>query len=171
MAAFPVRRAARGARRLHGRRLTIEPTRSAVSSWPIRGSPTCGWSWRIPATPCACCARSTPSSRCTSPRGRARLPRLPRSAAHGRERTDAPAGGFTVVEVTEFPFPASGVQAFEEGIIEMSGPGAAYSRLRRPREPPARASRPGAASSNADYDDAVRRAALRVADALAAASR
>jgi len=35
--------------------------------------------------------------------------------------------GFAVVEVTDFPFPAAGVQAFEEGIVEMSGPGAAYS--------------------------------------------
>jgi len=35
--------------------------------------------------------------------------------------------GFAVVQVTEFPFPARGVQAFEEGIVEMSGPGAAYS--------------------------------------------
>jgi glycine reductase len=35
--------------------------------------------------------------------------------------------GFAVVEVTDFPFPARGVQAFEEGIIEMSGPGAVYS--------------------------------------------
>ena len=33
---------------------------------------------------------------------------------------------FTVVEVGDFPFPASGVHAFEEGIIEMSGPGALY---------------------------------------------
>ena len=31
------------------------------------------------------------------------------------------------MQVTEFPYPASGVQAFEEGIMEMSGPGAAYS--------------------------------------------
>jgi hypothetical protein len=35
--------------------------------------------------------------------------------------------GFAVVQVTEFPFPARGVQAFEEGIVEMSGPGAVYS--------------------------------------------
>ena len=35
--------------------------------------------------------------------------------------------GLVVVAVTEFPFPAGGVQAFEEGIIEMTGPGAEHS--------------------------------------------
>jgi glycine reductase len=74
--------------------------------------------------------------------------------------------GCSVTVVTEFPFPASGVQAFEEGIIETSDPGAGFC---------AGADRvhlllvltPGLASTNVDYDDAVRRAALGVADHLA----
>lgn len=78
--------------------------------------------------------------------------------------------GFTVVEVTDFPFPASGVQAFEEGIIEMSGPGAAYSGC-SDRFNLLLQMTPGAASTNIDYDDALRRAALRVADHLAGATR
>ncbi len=77
--------------------------------------------------------------------------------------------GFAVVEVAEFPFPASGVQAFEEGIIEMSGPGAAYSGC-ADRVNLLLVFTPGAVAGNADYDDAVRRAALRVADHLAAAT-
>ncbi len=77
--------------------------------------------------------------------------------------------GFAVVEVTEFPFPASGVQAFEEGIIEMSGPGAVYSGC-ADRVNLCLVLTPGAASSNVDYDDAVRRAALRVAEHLAGAT-
>jgi glycine reductase len=77
--------------------------------------------------------------------------------------------GFTVVQVTEFPFPASGVQAFEEGIIEMSGPGAACSGC-ADRVNLLLLLAPGAAASNLEYDDAVRRATLRVADALAAAT-
>jgi sarcosine reductase len=75
--------------------------------------------------------------------------------------------GLAVVEVAEFPFPASGVQAFEEGIVEMSGPGAAYSGC-ADRACLLLLFTPGAVSSNDDYDDAVRRASLRVADALAA---
>jgi glycine reductase len=78
--------------------------------------------------------------------------------------------GFAVVEVSEFPFPASGVQAFEEGIIEMSGAGAAYSGC-ADRACLCLVLAPGTASSNADYDDAVRRAALRVAEHLAGATR
>jgi glycine reductase len=78
--------------------------------------------------------------------------------------------GFAVVEVTDFPFPASGVQAFEEGIIEMSGPGAIYSGC-ADRVNLLLVLTPGATSNNVDYDDAVRRAALRVADHLAAATR
>jgi sarcosine reductase len=90
----------------------------------------------------------------------------PLTAGEGRtHRLD----GFTVVQVTEFPFPASGVQAFEEGVIEMAGPGAAYSGC-ADRVNLLLLLTPGSASSNVDYDDAVRRAALRVADALAAAT-
>jgi glycine reductase len=75
--------------------------------------------------------------------------------------------GFTVIPLAEFPLPASGVQAFEEGVIDMTGPGALYSGcadrvnlLLRPT--------PGMVASNMDYDDALRRAALRIAERLAA---
>ena len=86
----------------------------------------------------------------------------PHTAGHGRtHRLD----GFTVVEVTDFPFPASGVQAFEEGVIEMSGPGAAYSAC-ADRVNLLLVLEPGHTASNADYDDAVRRAGLAVADHL-----
>jgi sarcosine reductase len=78
--------------------------------------------------------------------------------------------GFTVVEVSDFPFPASGVQAFEEGIIEMSGPGAVYSGC-SDRINLLLQMTPGAASTNLEYDDALRRAALRVTDHLAGATR
>jgi sarcosine reductase len=88
----------------------------------------------------------------------------PHTAGKGRtHRLD----GLAVVEVAEFPFPSSGVQAFEEGIIEMAGPGAAYSGC-ADRACLLLVFTPGAASTNVDYDDAVRRASLRVADALAA---
>jgi glycine reductase len=88
----------------------------------------------------------------------------PHTAGHGRTHR---LSGFTVVEVTDFPFLASGVQAFEEGVIEMSGPGAACSGC-ADRVNLLLVLTPGRAASNVDYDDAVRRAALRVADHLAA---
>jgi glycine reductase len=78
--------------------------------------------------------------------------------------------GCTVVEVAEFPFAASGVQAFEEGVIEMSGPGAAYSGC-ADRANLVLTFTPGRVSDNVDYDDAIRRAGLCVAEALAAATR
>ncbi len=77
--------------------------------------------------------------------------------------------GLVVVAVTEFPFPAGGVQAFEEGIIEMTGPGAEHSGC-ADRATLCLVLTPGAAATNADYDDAVRRATLRVADHLASAT-
>ena len=65
--------------------------------------------------------------------------------------------GFTVAAVGDFPFPASGVHAFEEGVIEMSGPGAVYSgcsdRVNLLLE-----FVPGDVSTNLEYDDALRRA-------------
>ena len=78
--------------------------------------------------------------------------------------------GFTVIQVTDFPYPASGVQAFEEGIMEMSGPGAAYSSA-ADRINLLLVFTPGVVSNNVEYDDAVRRASLRVADLLAQATR
>jgi glycine reductase len=74
--------------------------------------------------------------------------------------------GFTVIQVTDFPYPASGVQAFEEGIIEMTGPGAVYSAC-SDRVNLLLVLTPGAASNNIDYDDALRRAGLKVANYLA----
>lgn len=88
----------------------------------------------------------------------------PHTAGHGRTHR---LSGFTVVDVTAFPFPASGVQAFEEGVIEMSGSGAAYSGC-ADRVNLCLVFTPGRAATNVDYDDAVRRAGLRVADHLAA---
>ena len=78
--------------------------------------------------------------------------------------------GFTVVEVSDFPFFASGVQAFEEGIIEMSGPGAVFSGC-SDRTNLVLQFVPGATSSNLDYDDAVRRATLRVSHHLAGVTK
>ncbi|MBI2217204.1 MAG: hypothetical protein HYU51_07900 [Candidatus Rokubacteria bacterium] len=91
----------------------------------------------------------------------------PRTVGSGRTHRLA---GFTVVEVTDFPFPATGVQAFEEGVIEVSGPGAEYSAC-SDRVNLLLVLTPGAASTNLDYDDAVRRATLRVSDYLAACTR
>lgn len=78
--------------------------------------------------------------------------------------------GCTVLEVADFPFAASGVQAFEEGVVEMSGPGAEYSGC-ADRANLVLTFTPGRVSSNVDYDDAIRRAGLRVAETLAAATR
>jgi glycine reductase len=88
----------------------------------------------------------------------------PHTAGAGRTHRLA---GFAVTVVTEFPFSASGVLAFEEGLIETSDPGAAYCGG-ADRVHLLLVLTPGAASTNVDYDDAVRRAALRVADHLAA---
>ncbi len=86
-------------------------------------------------------------------------------ATVGRGRTHRLAG-LTVLSVSDFPFPASGVQSRQEGIIEMAGPGAAFSGC-ADRVNVVLEFRPGAVSTNADYDDAMRRAGLLVADALA----
>jgi glycine reductase len=90
----------------------------------------------------------------------------PHTAGSGRTHRLA---GVSVTVVTEFPYPASGVQAFEEGLLETSGPGAAVcgaeDRIHLLLQLTA-----GAVSTNVEYDDAVRRAALRVADHLAAAT-
>ena len=91
----------------------------------------------------------------------------PVTCGHGRtHRLD----GCTVIAVADFPFVASGVQAFEEGVIEMSGPGAEYSGC-ADRANLVLSFTPGRVSDNVDYDDAIRRASLRVAEALAAVTR
>lgn len=91
----------------------------------------------------------------------------PRTCGSGRTHR---LEGFTVMEVTDFPYPASGVQAFEEGIVEMSGPGAPYCSA-SDRVNLLLVFTPGTVSNNVEYDDAVRRASLRVAVALAEATR
>jgi glycine reductase len=78
--------------------------------------------------------------------------------------------GFTVMQVSEFPYPASGVQAFEEAVLEMSGPGAEYCSA-SDRVNLLLVFTPGTVSNNIEYDDAVRRASLRVANALAESTR
>ncbi len=74
--------------------------------------------------------------------------------------------GLAVLESAQFPEPTSGILEFNEGFIDMSGPGAAYSccsdtanivLVFRPR--------PGI--SNEEYDTAIRHATLRAADYLA----
>ena len=91
----------------------------------------------------------------------------PRTCGSGRTHR---LEGFTVMQVTDFPYPASGVQAFEEGIVEMSGPGAEYSSA-SDRVNLLLVFTPGVVSTNLEYDDALRRASLRVADFLAQATR
>ena len=90
----------------------------------------------------------------------------PQTAGAGRTHRLA---GISVTVVTEFPYPASGVQAFEEGLIETSGPGAAFCGA-EDRVHLVLVLTAGTVSTNVEYDDAVRRAALRVADHLAAAT-
>ena len=90
----------------------------------------------------------------------------PHTAGAGRTHRLA---GLAVTVVTEFPYPASGVQAFEEGLIETSGPGAAFCGAEE-RIHLLLVLTAGTASTNVEYDDAVRRASLRVADRLAAAT-
>ena len=58
----------------------------------------------------------------------------------------------TVIAVAEFPFAASGVQAFEEGVIEMSGPGAEYSGC-ADRANLVLSFTPGRVTDNVDYDE------------------
>jgi glycine reductase len=91
----------------------------------------------------------------------------PRTCGFGRTHR---LEGFTVMEVSDFPYPASGVQAFEEGIVEMSGPGAQYSSA-SDRVNLLLVFTPGAVSNNVEYDDAMRRASLKVATVLAEATR
>jgi glycine reductase len=90
----------------------------------------------------------------------------PHTAGAGRTHRLA---GVGVTVVTEFPYPASGVQAFEEGLIESSGPGAAFCGA-EDRVHLVLLLTAGSVSTNVEYDDAVRRAALRVADHLAAST-
>ena len=74
--------------------------------------------------------------------------------------------GLAVLESAQFPEPTTGILEFNEGFIDMSGPGAAYSScsdtanivlLFQPR--------PGI--SNEEYDTAIRNAGLRAVDYLA----
>lgn len=91
----------------------------------------------------------------------------PRLVGQGRtHRLD----GLAVIASTPFPQPMSGVQSFEEGFIDMSGPAALFCACSDtvnvvflPRAAPG--------VDNATYDQAVRLATLRLAAYLAEATR
>jgi sarcosine reductase len=74
--------------------------------------------------------------------------------------------GMSVLTTSRYPQPFSGLLAAREAILDMSGPTADYSPLSRVAHL-VLALAPQAGLDNSDYDDAVRRAALRVADRLA----
>ncbi|MCC7104316.1 MAG: beta-aspartyl-peptidase, partial [Chloroflexi bacterium] len=74
--------------------------------------------------------------------------------------------GFLVVSTTEFPDEMPGGLAFREGIIDMTGPGQPYAQAANAINLVLRF-RPWPGASNAQLDDAVRRATLRIAEHLA----
>jgi glycine reductase len=74
--------------------------------------------------------------------------------------------GVSVITSSRYPQPFSGLLAAREAVVEMSGPAANYSPFSRTLNIVlALAPQPGL--DNADYDDAVRRAGLKIADRLA----
>lgn len=75
-------------------------------------------------------------------------------------------GGVSVLTSSRYPQPFSGLLAAREAIVDMSGPTAAYSPFSRVLNIVLLLS-PQPSLDNADYDDAVRRASLKVADRLA----
>lgn len=80
--------------------------------------------------------------------------------------TTARLSGASVLTTSRYPQPFSGLLAAREAILDMSGPTADYSPLSQVTHLVlALAPQPGL--DNNDYDDAVRRASLRVADRLA----
>lgn len=90
----------------------------------------------------------------------------PRLVGHGRTHR---LEGLAVIVSTPFPQPMSGVQSFEEGFIDMSGPAAQFCAcsdtanvVLLPR---------AAGVANATYDHAVRLATLRLARYLAETTR
>ncbi len=77
--------------------------------------------------------------------------------------------GISVLASSRFPQPFSGLLAAREAIVDMSGPARIYSPFSRVINLVlALAPQPGL--DNADYDDAIRRAGLKVADRLARAA-
>ena len=74
--------------------------------------------------------------------------------------------GVSVLTSSRFPQPFSGLLAAREAIIDMAGPAAMYSPFSRLINIVLALS-PQPGLDNADYDDAVRRAGLKVADYLA----
>ncbi len=83
----------------------------------------------------------------------------------GRGRTVRLAG-VSVLTSSRYPQPFEGLLAAREAIVDMSGPARIYSPFSRVINL-VLALAPKAGLDNADYDDAVRRASLKVADRLA----
>jgi glycine reductase len=77
--------------------------------------------------------------------------------------------GVSVLTSSRFPQPFEGLLAAREAIVDMSGPSAAYSPMSRVTNL-VLVLRPAPDLDNPDYDDAVRRASLQVADHLAQAA-
>lgn len=76
--------------------------------------------------------------------------------------------GVAVLTSSHFPQPASGLMQAREGVVDMSGPAAPYSPFSRVTNL-VLVPTPNPETSNEDYDDAIRRGALRVAEHLARA--
>lgn len=74
--------------------------------------------------------------------------------------------GVSVVTCSRYPQPFEGLLAAREAIVDMSGPTAAYSPMSRVTNL-VLAMQPASELDNEDYDDAVRRAGLLVAERLA----
>lgn len=74
--------------------------------------------------------------------------------------------GLSVLTSSRFPQPFEGLLAAREAIVDMGGSGAVYSPMSRVTNL-VLAMQPAPELDNPDYDDAVRRASLRVADRLA----
>jgi sarcosine reductase len=83
----------------------------------------------------------------------------------GRGRT-ARLSGVSVLTASRYPQPFAGLLAAREAIVDMAGPTAAFSPFSRVINI-VLALTPQPGLDNADYDDAVRRASLKVAEALA----
>jgi glycine reductase len=74
--------------------------------------------------------------------------------------------GVSVLVSSRYPQPFSGLLQAREAVVDMSGPTAIYSPFSRVRNV-VLAFIPNPAVENEDYDDAIRRAALRVAELIA----
>lgn len=75
-------------------------------------------------------------------------------------------GGVAVLASSRYPQPFSGLLQAREAVVDMAGPTAAYSPFSRVRNV-VLALTPNPAVENDDYDDAMRRATLKVAEYLA----